>query len=156
MNSRHPKYKPRVTNNRSHCSVRNISSYSRIVISGAIFCTDTEHRLLCMYVCSLSVTYGNVFRHPISSEVCPPSLHLADHILPLLQVRLLSILFSVSLFSFFKQTSNLKLSEVIFLHPFFGHVQTKLIALPKCHQELYFFIHFSVIISFLKTGYYRK
>jgi hypothetical protein len=35
-----------------------------------------------MYVCSRSMTYGNVFRHPISNEVCPPSLHLVDHILP--------------------------------------------------------------------------
>jgi hypothetical protein len=91
---------------------------------------------VCMYVSSRSVTYGNVFSHPISYAVCPPSFHLVDHIPPALWVDL-SISSLVSLLCFFQQVSNL-IFEEIFLHPFFGHVHTKLIVSPKFHQELYF------------------
>jgi hypothetical protein len=37
--------------------------------------------LSCYFIplCSRSMTYGNDFRHLVSNEVCPPSLHLGDH-----------------------------------------------------------------------------
>jgi hypothetical protein len=52
-------------------------------------------------------------------------------------------------FSFFHWLSNLKSFEVIFLRPFFEDVHTKQDVLPKYHKELYFYINFSLIISFL-------
>jgi hypothetical protein len=64
------------------------------------------------------MTYGNVFRHQVPTEVCPSSLLLVDHILPYFYVRLLSILFSVSPFLFFQYVSNLNFFEVIFFIQF--------------------------------------
>jgi hypothetical protein len=48
---------------------------------------------MCVYVCSRSMTLGNVFRHPVSGEVSPPSIHLKDNILTSLWLRLISFLF---------------------------------------------------------------